>query len=92
MSRTAFRPEIHAGILRQVFDVPGRGMTRPLAESILDLDFPEEAGARIETLNGKANEGTLTDDEAAELQAYSDVGDLLAYWQSKARQHLQQTA
>jgi hypothetical protein len=37
-------------------------------------------------LNAKANEGTLTADEAAELEACANIGDLLAYWQSKARQ------
>jgi hypothetical protein len=70
----------------------GHGMTRPLAESILGLDFPEGDAARIEELNARANEGTLTDDEEAELEAYINIGDLLAYWQSKARQTLQQTA
>ncbi len=67
-------------------------MTRPLAESILALDFPDGDAARIEELNARANEGTLTDDEQAELEAYVNIGDLLAYWQSKARQTLQQPA
>ena len=64
-------------------------MTRPLAESILALDFPEADSARIDALNAKANEGTLTDEEEAELEAYININDLLAYWQSKARQILQ---
>lgn len=67
-------------------------MARPLAESILALDFPEGDAARIEALNAKANDGTLTGDEEAELEAYVNIGDLLAYWQSKARQHLHQPA
>jgi uncharacterized protein YnzC (UPF0291/DUF896 family) len=67
-------------------------MTRPLAESILALDFPEEDFARIDELNRKANEGTLTDEEEAELEAYVNISELLAYWQSKARQTLQQPA
>jgi len=67
-------------------------MTRPLAESILALDFPEGDAARIEELNARANEGMLTDDEEAELEAYINIGDLLAYWQSKARQTLQPLA
>ena len=67
-------------------------MTRPLAESILALDFPDAAAARIEILNEKANQGTLTEAEEAELEAYVNVSDLLAYWQSKARQALQQSA
>ena len=67
-------------------------MTRPLAESIMALDFPEGDAARIDELNAKANEGTLTDDEEAELEAYINISDLLAYWQSKARRALQQPA
>ena len=91
MAHTAFRSSTHAEILRKVFDLPGRGMNRPLAESILALDLPEADAARAEELNAKANEGALTGDEWAELEAYTNVGDLLAYWQSKARQVLQQS-
>jgi hypothetical protein len=87
-----FRPKPHVDVLRRVFDLSGHGMTRPLAESILALDFPEGDAARIEELNFRANEGTLTEEEEAELEAYVNIGDLLAYWQSKARQSLQQPA
>jgi hypothetical protein len=90
MPQSAFRSATHAEILRKVFDVPGRGMTRPLAESLLALDFPEADAARANELNAKANEGALTEDERAELEAYGNISDLLAYWQSKARQLLQQ--
>jgi len=64
-------------------------MTRALAEGILALDFPEEDAVRIGDLNIRANEGLLTDDEQAEPKAYINVSDLLAYWQSKARQAVQ---
>jgi len=67
-------------------------MTPALADSILALDFPEADAARIEELNVRANEGELTDEEEAELEAYVDINDLLAYWQSKARQILQRPA
>ncbi len=92
MPGSTFHPKPHAELLRRVFDLPGRGMTRPLAESILALDFPEGDAAQIDQLNSKANEGTLTDEEEAELEAYVNISDLLAYWQSKARQALQQPA
>ena len=75
-----------------MFDLPKGGMTPALAESILALDFPEADAARIEELNVRANEGELTDEEEAELEAYVNVNDLLAYWQSKARQILQRPA
>jgi hypothetical protein len=88
MSQSTFHPKPHAEVLRSVFDLTGRGITRPLAESILALDFPAKDAARIEELNAKVNEGTLTSAEEAELETYVNVGDLLAYWQSKARQAL----
>jgi hypothetical protein len=64
-------------------------MTRQLAESLIELDFPEREAARIEELNVKANEGAWSADEEAELDLYVDIADLLAYWQSRARQVLQ---
>jgi hypothetical protein len=67
-------------------------MTPALAEGILALDFPEADAARIEELNVRANEGELTDEEEVELETYININDLLAYWQSKARQILQRPA
>ncbi len=90
MVQTDSRSAAHAEVLRRVFDLAGRGLTRPLAESILTLDFPERDAERITELNNKANEGELSDSEEAELEAYINVSDLLALWQSKARQALQQ--
>jgi hypothetical protein len=89
MAGSIFRPEPHVDVLRRVFDLSGHGMSAALAESILTLDFPERDAARVDELNAKANEGTLTGDEEAELETYINIGDLLAYWQSKARQTLQ---
>jgi hypothetical protein len=75
-------------VFRKVFDLCGRGLTRPLAESILSLDFEDRDAGRIEELNAKANEGSLDEEEQAELEAYINVGDLLALWQSEARRVL----
>jgi hypothetical protein len=61
----------------KVFDLPGRGMTKPLAEGILALDFPAADAARADELNAKANEGSLTEDEQAELEAYVNIGTCL---------------
>ena len=67
-------------------------MTRPLAESIVALDFPAADAARIEYLNARANEGVLSPEDEAELETYVNISDLLAFWQSKARQVLQRQA
>ena len=83
------RAAAYADVLRKVFDLGGHGMTRSLAEDILSLDFPEHDADRVAELNAKANEGTLTESEEAELEAYINVADLLAFWQSRARRTLQ---
>ncbi|MBZ5723678.1 MAG: hypothetical protein LAP87_01660 [Acidobacteriia bacterium] len=90
MAGFRFSAKPHAEVLLRVFDLPGGGMTPALAESVLAFDFPEADAARIEELNLRANEGELTGEEEAELEAYVNINDLLAYWQSKARQILQQ--
>ena len=92
MARPRFSSKPHAEVLLRVFDLPRRGMSAALAEGIIALDFPEEDAARIEELNVKANEGELSEEEEAELEAYANISELLAYWQSKARQKLQQPA
>ncbi len=89
MSSTAFHPKPVAELLRSVFDLTSHGMTQPLAETILKLDFPSEDVTRMDELSLKANEGTLTGDEGAELDAYIQVEDLLAYWKTNAREFLQ---
>jgi hypothetical protein len=82
----------HADVLRKVFDLGGHGLSGSLAEEILSLDFAQHDADRVAELNTKANEGTLTEGEEAELEAYINVGDLLAFWQSKARQALRHQA
>ena len=92
MASVKFSPKPHVELLLRVFDLSRRGLSTALAEGILALDFPEEDATRIEELNAKANHGELTGEEEAELEAYANINELLAYWQSKARQRLQQPA
>lgn len=72
-------PAPYAELLRKVFDLAGRGLSKPLAETILAVDFPESDASRAAELNEKANEGLLTDAERDEPQVYANVADLLAY-------------
>lgn len=92
MAQVSTSPAPYAELLRKVFDLTGRGLSKPLAESLLSLDFPESDSIRAAELNEKANEGLLTDAEREELQVYANIADLLAYWQLKARQALQQNS
>ena len=88
MPVTAFHPKTHAEILHSVFDLTGSGMNKPLAEAILKLDFPPGEVIRMDAPSVKANDGTLTGDEATEFDAYIQVEDLPAYWQAKAQEFL----
>jgi hypothetical protein len=63
-------------------------LTPEAAAYILKLDFRESDHQRMAQLNGKANEGTLSASERAELEEYIRAGDLMALMQSKARQSL----
>lgn len=91
MVQTDSRSAAHAEVLRRVFDLGGHGLTRPLAESILGLDFSARDAERMVELSEKANDGALSEAEEAELEAYVSVSDLLALWQLKARQALKQS-
>jgi hypothetical protein len=51
MVQTDFRAAALAELLRKVFDLSGRGLTRPLAGSILSLDFEDRDAERIEVLH-----------------------------------------
>ena len=90
MAQSSLRPATLAELLQRVFDLPGRGLSQSLAEGILSLDFPDSDARRVAELNVRANEGLLTELEREELEAYANIADLLAYWQLKARQALQQ--
>ncbi|MGI8961139.1 MAG: hypothetical protein ACR2IV_15500 [Bryobacteraceae bacterium] len=92
VAHTSTSPAPYAELLRKVFDLTGRGLSTPLAESILSLAFPESDARRAAELNEKANDGSLTEAERDELQVYANVADLLAYWQAKARQALEHTS
>jgi hypothetical protein len=77
-----------ARILNRVIQ-PGEGDMAPeLARYVLSLDFSAPDHERIAALSARAQEGALSEEEAAELDGYLRVNDLLAILQSKARQSL----
>ncbi len=59
--------------------------TPELARAILKLDFDPEDHRRVDELSAKAQKGTLTPEERAELEEYIRVGCELAVLRSKAR-------
>ncbi len=77
-------------ILQRLID-PDRGAFTPdVARYFLSLDFSPQEHARCELLSSKAAAGTLSDEEAGELDEYLAANALLAVLQSKARISMRQ--
>jgi len=63
-----------------------RGFTPELARHFAELPQPTaEFQARLDELADKANEGTLSDDEAREYDTYIELMDFVALMRLKAR-------
>lgn len=77
-----------ANILEHVINPKQGDLAADLARYILSLDFPETDQARFQHLSAKAQEGTLTDEERAELDDLLNINDFLTIVQSKARASL----
>lgn len=60
-------------------------MTPEEANAILRWSFNEEARLRMENLATENGQGTLTEAEREELEAYVNVGQVIAILQAKAR-------
>ena len=77
-----------ADIWRNVFTPNKDDFPPEMARYVLQLDFRESDHKRMEKLSLKAQKGSLTNTERAELDRYIRVSDLLAIMQSKARRSL----
>lgn len=78
-------------ILERVLS-PDRGdFPAELTRHILRLDFPEADHARYAALSAKAQEGTLTSDERAQLEDYLNVNDFLTIIKAKAEESLRRS-
>jgi hypothetical protein len=81
-------PVDSAMLFRRVID-PERGTMSPeLARFVLDLDFPPDDHDRFSELSTSAQQRDLTPDEAAELDNYLHVDNLLAILRLKAERSL----
>jgi len=68
------------------FIEPDHGnLTPDAARAWLRLAFPEEDHKRVDELNKKAQQGTLTQDEGEDLDDYIRASDELAIIKAKAR-------
>ncbi len=87
MQRTEL-PNHEAAILARLAGPEETALPPAAAEAILTLSFSLADKDRMNELAGKARAGTLTDDEQAEVEAYSRVSSLLGILKSKARRAL----
>ena len=73
--------EIWAGVIN-----PNQSdMPEPAATTVLSWTFSDEAKQRMEELATLNGQGSLSDSQREELEAYVNVGQVIAILQAKAR-------
>jgi hypothetical protein len=72
-------------ILSRVLQLDGDVLSPEKAQLVLSLKFSATDHDRMEMLGDLANEGTLSEDERSDYEAYIQVADLLAILQARAR-------
>ena len=73
------------GIWARLIAMPKVAIAPDAARYFLSMSFGEADHARMQDLMDKSNEGTLTVDEATELDGYVNVANVLAVMHSRAR-------
>ena len=84
-SVATYRKNSASAIWSRLIEPDHRDLTPDAARAWLRLAFPEEDHKRVDELNKKAQQGTLTQDEGEELDDYIRVSDELAIIKAKAR-------
>ena len=77
-----------SNVLGQLLEPVGRMMPLAFARSLAELRAAPEVQGHIDELAEKYSEGTLTDEERAEYDAYVDAIDVISILQTKAREVL----
>ena len=78
-------PSHQAEILARTIRVNDADLSSDAAHSLLALQLPDDDRDRVNQLVAKAREGSLSEEEHAELEDYQRVASLLELLQSKAR-------
>ena len=73
------------GVIERMLQSGSGEMTREAASAVLQWRMAEGDQAKVSQLSAKARAGTLTPEEASELDWYLLLGDFLSVVQSKAR-------
>jgi hypothetical protein len=86
LGEATLSPGKTASTIRDRVTKPDQANLNPeIARAILKIDFTPEDHRRVDELSTKAQKGTLTPEERAELEEYIRVNLKLAVLQSKAR-------
>jgi hypothetical protein len=88
MTSKLVAPNTEAGILARLIQNRQDHLSRDAAHYLLSFRFDDSDVLRMNELSEMARLGTLSDAEAAELDSYIHVSNLLAVMQSKARRAL----
>jgi len=83
-------PATDAAIVGRLMKPDHRDFSPEAAREILSIQLSPEDQARMQELSRKAQEGTLTPTEQAEVESYRRVGYWLGILWSKARRSLKQ--
>jgi hypothetical protein len=75
-------------IFDRILDPVTDAFTPEVARRIVDLKADAEMQSRLGELAAKSNNGSLTDEEAAEYKSYVDVIDLISVLQAKSQRIL----
>ena len=79
------------GILSRAMNPAQASWSAAAARSILDIKLTDEDAKRRDELAEKARQGALSDQEAAELRNYGQVGRILELMKAKAKVSLCKT-
>jgi hypothetical protein len=79
---------IRASILERVIEPARGGFSAEFAREVLKFGFPPADHARYTQLSAKAQNSSLTEEEAAELDDYLNVNDFLTILKAKAEASL----
>lgn len=76
---------VHSAIIDRIIEPQRGGFSPEHARYVLSLDFSPEEHIRYAALSEKAQTGTLSDQERADLDDFLTVNALLTILQAKAR-------
>ncbi len=92
MSSHTTSSNTEAAILARLIQIEQQELSRGAAEYLLSIRFSDRDTTRMNELSELARQGTLSNEDQAELDSYIHVGNLLAVMQSKGRRALERSA